>query len=70
MKARTDWRITRLPDGRVIEKWWDRYSRNWICQLLDAQDNQIGSAVIVGCKADAMHTSLAHFGENAHAEQL
>ena len=27
-----------------IGYWWDRLSRNWIFQALDAEDNQIGDA--------------------------
>ncbi len=61
MSKQNEWKFVRLPDGRVIDKWWDRYSQNWICQLLDTQGNQIGGAVIVGNKEDAMAVVLAHF---------
>ena len=37
-----------------VEKWYDRYSRNWIIQLLDAKGNQIGNAVYVYTKNEAI----------------
>ncbi|MCX7177961.1 MAG: hypothetical protein NTX56_04055 [Proteobacteria bacterium] len=47
---------TNLPtckaDGTVV-KWYDRQSRNWIVQKLDASGNQIGDAGITGTRAGA-----------------
>ena len=28
-----------------IDRWYDKYSRNWVIQLKDKEDNQIGAAV-------------------------
>jgi hypothetical protein len=27
--------VKQLADGWKVETWWDRYSRNWITQLLE-----------------------------------
>ncbi len=36
-----------------VEKWYDRRSRNWIVQKLDAEGNQVGDAGIVGTRQGA-----------------
>ena len=36
-----------------VEKWYDRHSRNWIVQLLDAEGNQVGNAIYVYTKGEA-----------------
>lgn len=41
--------ITQL-DGARIETWYDRKSVNWISQLKDSDDNQIGHAEFDGHK--------------------
>lgn len=45
--------------GRVsVETWWDRYSRNWVTQINDADGNQITvGADYTGNRPDA---ELAH----------
>lgn len=42
----------------TVETWWDRHSQNYITQLLDADDNQIGDASIDG-NADAARCAHA-----------
>lgn len=36
------------------ERWYDKMSRNWIVQAMDAEGNQIGAAVYVYSKREAI----------------
>ena len=38
----------------TIEYWYDRRSRNWIVQLKDKDDNQIGEAFYSGTRSDCL----------------
>jgi len=38
---------------RHVDRWYDPRSRNWIIQLKDENDYEVGSDV-VGCKSDAL----------------
>ncbi len=38
-----------------VERWYDRNTRSWVIQLLDDQGNQVGNAVYVGNKHDALY---------------
>ena len=47
---------TNRVNGKWVDKWYDRKSQNWIIQLKDKEENQIGNAEIVGNKVDAQRT--------------
>ena len=36
-----------------VDKWYDRKTRSWIIQTLDAEGNQIGDATYVGSRGEA-----------------
>jgi hypothetical protein len=44
------------PPGPAVraERWYDRHTRSWVVQALDADGNQIGSAVYSGTKVGAI----------------
>lgn len=42
--------LIKLDSGRSIETWYDRRSRNWITQLLDEDQCQLGNAEYSGTK--------------------
>lgn len=46
---------------RTIERWYDRETRCWVCQLLDAEGNQLGSAIYVHAKSEATRITEADF---------
>lgn len=55
------------PD-RTIERWYDRATRSWVCQLLDDDGNQLGSAIYVHGKADALAVTEASFWDAPEVE--
>ena len=38
---------------RTVDVWYDRYSRSWVVQEKDADDNQVGDAIYVHTKREA-----------------
>lgn len=42
--------------GKAVraDRWYDKRSRNWIVQAKDADDNQVGEAVYVYTKREAI----------------
>ena len=45
--------ITTFENGHIIDTWYDRKTRNWITQLRDSNDYQVGDAIFSGNKKDA-----------------
>ena len=48
-------------ESYVIDRWYDKHSRNWICQAKDAQGNQYGDAIFAGTKAGADVITIEDF---------
>lgn len=42
-----------LPSGLVVTTWYDRGTRSWVTQLLDAEGNQQGNAEYDGDRTGA-----------------
>ena len=38
----------------TVDRWYDRHSRNWVVQKMDADGNQIGNAEYVYSKREAI----------------
>jgi len=43
-------KITQCKSGNHVETWYDRHTRSWVTQTLDADRNQIGEADYSGCR--------------------
>lgn len=52
-KINNNYNESEEPAPVKIRKWYDRKSSNWVVQLLDRHDNQIGDAIYVNSKTDA-----------------
>jgi 8-oxo-dGTP pyrophosphatase MutT (NUDIX family) len=50
-----------LPKGWRMDRWYDSGSRNWVIQLKDPEDNQVGDAVYVYSKGEAKNTSVDYW---------
>ncbi len=46
---------TKCKNGNTVENWYDRRSRNSVCQVLDKDGYQIGDADYSGCKESAKY---------------
>ena len=45
----------------VIDRWYDKQSRSWVCQAKDSQGNQYGDAIFAGTKAGAYVITIEDF---------
>lgn len=59
---------TKRSDGKTVEIWYDRQSRNWVTQLNDSEGNQISSEYN-GTKAGAMFSRDEFLKEEAPPER-
>jgi hypothetical protein len=44
-----------------LDRWYDRSTRSWIVRAVDAEGNQIGDAIYVATKGEALAVKLSDF---------
>lgn len=49
------------PSALRLDRWYDRKNRTWVVQAKDSAGNQVGDAIYVATKREAMNCSLVDF---------
>lgn len=56
--------VETVPIYRYVVRWYDRRTRNWVVQVLDADRNQIGDAEYSATEKEATSAQRYHRGAN------
>jgi hypothetical protein len=46
---------------KTVDRWYDRHTRTWVVQLIDEERNQIGPAIFVYSKSEALKVKEEDF---------